>query len=300
MSYLLFLDESGHDHKTMPYEVRGGIVLHARHLWSFVREMRRLEVDAFGATLASVGAELKGHTLLNRKRFKFAAQAPEMEPDARRKHARSLLHKGPQKQTPTRDELTAYGQACLVMARGIFQLLQSHEAQLIAIATPRNAPKPPPDRPEILRKDFVFLLERYFVLLRAQKEMGLLVLDQTEKTDDSRLVRRMERYFEETTTGRYRASCVVPSPFFVASDMAYPVQAADVCIYCVNLAYRMPSRGMDAPVRDEIASEFGDWLHDLEFEGHDRRNGQTYPVFGIAYVPDLYESRSPRSGRAPK
>ena len=25
MSYLLFLDESGHDHRTMPYEVRGGV-----------------------------------------------------------------------------------------------------------------------------------------------------------------------------------------------------------------------------------------------------------------------------------
>lgn len=29
MSWFLFLDESGHDHKTMPYEVRGGIALHA-------------------------------------------------------------------------------------------------------------------------------------------------------------------------------------------------------------------------------------------------------------------------------
>ena len=29
MSYLLFLDESGHDHRTMPYEVRGGVALHA-------------------------------------------------------------------------------------------------------------------------------------------------------------------------------------------------------------------------------------------------------------------------------
>ena len=27
MAWLLFLDESGHDHKQMPYEVRGGIAL---------------------------------------------------------------------------------------------------------------------------------------------------------------------------------------------------------------------------------------------------------------------------------
>jgi hypothetical protein len=37
MSWLLFLDESGHDHKQMPYEVRGGVALHARELWPFVR-----------------------------------------------------------------------------------------------------------------------------------------------------------------------------------------------------------------------------------------------------------------------
>jgi len=29
MAWLLFLDESGHDHKQMPYEVRGGVALHA-------------------------------------------------------------------------------------------------------------------------------------------------------------------------------------------------------------------------------------------------------------------------------
>jgi hypothetical protein len=28
MSWLLFLDESGHDHKNTPYEVRGGFAIH--------------------------------------------------------------------------------------------------------------------------------------------------------------------------------------------------------------------------------------------------------------------------------
>lgn len=291
MSYLLFLDESGHDHRTMPYEVRGGIVLHAGKLWPFVQSMRKLEISAFGVTLASVGAELKGHKLLDRKRFKLAGQDVTMPDAARQKHARAFLQKGPQGQRPTRDEFTAYGQACLAMARGIFTLLRDHQAKLIAIATPRNSPRPPPGTTEILRKDHVFLLERYFYLLQAKKETGLLVLDQTDKADDRRLVRRMERYFEATATGRYRAKHVIPSPFFVSSDMAYPVQAADVCIYCVNLCYRLPTRGMDAPVRDEIKSEFADWLDDLEFEGTGRRDGKTFAVYGIEYVPDLYSAR---------
>ena len=56
--------------------------------------------------------------------------------------------------------------------------------------------------------------------------MGLIVLDETEKTHDRRFVRLLERYFQETATGRYRSTRIVPSPFFVASDMAYPMQVA--------------------------------------------------------------------------
>lgn len=37
MSWLLFMDESGHDHKNMPYEVRGGVAIHAGQLWPFVQ-----------------------------------------------------------------------------------------------------------------------------------------------------------------------------------------------------------------------------------------------------------------------
>jgi hypothetical protein len=139
------------------------------------------------------------------------------------------------------------------------------------------------------------LLERYYYLLLAEKETGLLVLDATEKTDDRKLVRRIERYFEETTKGRHRANRVVPSPFFVASDMVYAVQAADVCIYCINCGYRMPQRGMDAAAREEIASEFNEWIEELEFQGTGRWAGKTFHVDGITFVPDLYASRT-RSG----
>lgn len=59
MSYLLFLDESGHDHRQMPYEVRGGIALHASELWPFVQAMQRLELDAFGTQLHQFRKELR-------------------------------------------------------------------------------------------------------------------------------------------------------------------------------------------------------------------------------------------------
>ncbi len=138
MSWLLFLDESGHDHKSMPYEVRGGIALQDSQLWPFVQAMYRLELDCFGGQLHQFKKELKGSTLLDRKRFDFAAQAGPMEPESRRKHCRAFLTKGLEKKKPTRDEFTAYGQACLEFARGTFQLLRDHQAVLFASAIPRN------------------------------------------------------------------------------------------------------------------------------------------------------------------
>ena len=44
MSYFLFMDESGHDHKIAPYEVRGGIAIDIEKLWHFIQEMREKEM----------------------------------------------------------------------------------------------------------------------------------------------------------------------------------------------------------------------------------------------------------------
>jgi len=292
LAWLLFLDESGHDHKSMPYEVRGGIALHASELWAFVQAVQRLELEAFGTPLHQFGQELKGCKLLDKDRCRWSVQAPPMLGEERRKHCRAFLTRGLEKKSPTRDEFTAYGQACLEMVRGMFQLLRDHSARLFAAAIPRNTIRPNTfEATEYLRKDHVFLLERYFYFLEAQKEHGLLVMDQVEKTADRRFVRRMEDYFSKSQTGRYRSRWIVPTPFFVASDMAYPVQAADLAIYCVNWGFRLPTRGMGAPVRDEIASEFGPWLNQLQFRGEGYRDGNVFSEFGIVFVPDPYTAR---------
>ncbi len=260
MSYLLFLDESGHDHRTMPY-------------------------DQFQA-------ELKGCKLLDKDRFKWAAQEPPMPDEERRKHCRGFLTKGLEKKVPSRLEFTAYGQACLEMATGMFELLRQHKARLFAAAIPRSITKPDTyEAEEYLRKDQVFLLERYFYFLEQEKQHGLLVMDEVEKAEDRRFVRRLEAYFQKTKTGRYRSAWIVPAPIFVSSDMTYPVQAADLAIYCVNWGFRLPTRGMDAPDRPEIANDYGRWLAQLQFHGEGYRDGAVYDSYGIIFVPDPYEAR---------
>lgn len=292
MSLLLCLDESGHDHRNMPYEVHGGIAIHTRKLWPFVQALMTLEQACFGDRLSRFRKEIKGSHLLDKDRFKWASQNGPQEETLRRKNCLSFLNKGLNKQPQRRHEFTAYGQACLLMARGIFDRLRSHDAKIFAVAIPRNLPQPPADRePDLLRKDIVFLLERYFYMLESANEMGLIVLDETEKMQDRRFVRMLERYFQETTTGRYRSTRIVPSPFFVASDMAYPVQVADVVIYALNWGFRLAQFGMNAPSRPEIASEFSGVIGSLQFRGDGYRDGRVFKTFGITYVPDLYTDR---------
>lgn len=292
MSYLLFLDESGHDHRNMPYEVHGGIALHAAQVWPFVQGIRSLEQEAFGVFLHRYNTEIKGHKLLDKDRFKWDQQEPRMPDAVRRAHATRFLQRKLSHSVPTREEFTAYGQASLLLASGILGLLGQHDGKIFASAVPKGSAKAPPTHnPDDLRKDLVFLLERYYYCLEEHGEVGLIVMDETDRSEDRRLVGRIERYFTLTETGRNRAGRIVPSPLFVASDMSYPIQAADVCIYCVNCGFRIPARGMDAAPRQEVADMFAGELGRLQWRGKVSRGDDEYQSFGIVYVSDLFTSR---------
>ena len=293
MTWLFFMDESGHDHKNTPYEVRGGLAIHVGRLWPFAREMQRLEIDCFGCRLQDYGNEIKGSTLVNRKPVPVCSAGRSSDPDDDRQMlCRSFLRKNRRGTSPDRPEFTAYGQACLRMAREMFSLLKRNGAVLMASAIPRGVAKPPNYRfDDYLRKDVVFLLERFFYFLEAKREHGVLVMDETEKREDRRFVSKMEGYFTKTATGRERTTWIVPTPFFVSSDMAYAVQAADLCIYCINWGFRLPARGMNAERRDEVADMFGADLADIQYRGQGYRDGRVFDTFGIVYVPDPYEPR---------
>lgn len=292
MSWLLFLDESGHDHRQMPYEVRGGIALHISQLWAFEQGWNRLEQDCFGASLHLYRKEIKGCKLLDNNRRKWAKQCDPMEAEERRKLCRAFLTKGLEKASPSFREFTAYGQACREMALGIMQLLMQHNAVLFASMIPRGA-KPPAGfaLSEYLRKDHVFLLERYFYHLEAKQEHGLLVMDEVENEADKRFVRQLQRYFTRTNQGRLRSTRVVPAPFFVSSEMTHPVQAADLCIYLLNWGFRKPSIGLDAEAKEELANDYGAWLHRLQYQGSIEMDGQQFRSYGVVFVPDPYAGR---------
>lgn len=294
MAWLLFMDESGHNHKELPYEVRGGFALADTHLWPFVLDILRLELLCFGVPLAAFKLEVKGMKLLSKDRFAHAAQSAEFDPLKRRQCCRAFLQAGLEQRPPTREQLTAYGQASLGMADGLFALLERHQAVIFASAVPCGTARPPPGTPpppDILRKDHTFLLERFFYFLASKRQMGLLVMDEVEKTEDRRFVKRLHDYFVKTANGRERSRWIVPSPFFVASDMALPVQVADVVIYALNWGYRHPAE-MTAPARLEIAARFGSRIERLKWKGEGCDGAKTCKSYGIVCVPDLYQPRN--------
>ena len=292
MSFLLFMDESGHDHRHCPYEVRGGVTLHVRRLWPFIQALKNLEEISYGTLLHRYGREIKGHKLLDKDRFRWARQIDILDDEARRKHCIAFLNKTARQEKVNRIEFSAYGQASLKMAREIFSLLNDHEIVIFASVIPKNVRKPDSYRStDYLRKDQVFMFERFFNFLEKENEQGILVLDETETRLDRKFVEQMERYFTKTYTGRYRSSRVVPSPFFVSSDMTYPIQVADLCIYCINWGFRIPY-GMDGETRVDIEDEFQPWLNTLQYRGESRgRDGEMHHLFGIVFVPDPYENR---------
>ncbi len=297
MSWLLFLDESGHDHRALPYEVRGGFSIHAGSLWPLLQDLRQLEVQAFGAELGLFKKEIKGSSLLDRDRFAWAGQSQSFDEDFRQAACRGFLTKGLEKQKPTRVEFTAYGQACLFWAKGMFATLERHRAALFAAAIPRSVQRPTTfEAEEFLRKDHVFLFERFFYFLKEKEERGLLVMDRADDSADLRFARKIEAYFTKTQTGRERAQWIVPMPLFVASDLSYPVQIADVCIYCINWGARF-SAGMEAEARTEILDEFGPFLNRLQFRGVGDKDGKPFRTYGIVCVPDPYEPRATNKKR---
>ncbi|MCC6579348.1 MAG: DUF3800 domain-containing protein [Phycisphaeraceae bacterium] len=288
MSWLLFLDESGHDHRTMPYEIHGGIALDVSRLWPFTNAVRNLEQSTFGTYLHEFGSELKGCKLLEKNRFLWAQQGDKMDVATRRKHALNFLNASKQGRTPRRHEFTAYGQACLDFAEGVIQLLRDNQANLFVAMIPRLS-RPSSQPNELLRKDLVFLLERYFYFLESKQTSGLLVMDGSEKHSDRKLVKRMERYFTQTLVGKQRTQWIVPVPLFVESDMSYGVQAADLCIYCLNWGWRGQS-GMAEAKRQEIEPFV--WLMEhFIWHGDGYREGKIFKTHGVVYVPDPYTAR---------
>ena len=123
------------------------------------------------------------------------------------------------------------------------------------------------DEENYLRKDYVFLFERFYYFLEDKNfdTSGVIVFDELEKAQSHILLQQMEQYFKMTEKGRQRASLVIPEPFFVHSDLNTGIQIADIVAYLLSWGFRI--KGMNKPARPEL-SEFIELMKPLRYRTH--------------------------------
>ncbi|MGC8560297.1 MAG: DUF3800 domain-containing protein [Phycisphaerae bacterium] len=299
---LLFIDESGHDHHEMPCEVLAGVAVPESNLWNLVKAVRAAERDYFGDYLRNLRiTELKAKKLLKRKRFRSAARHLDIAESDLPELARSALLKGisaarngGDASAVTERELVAYSRQVLRFVDEVINVAARHEVQVIASVVDIKSPRPDSG---LLRKDYVYLFERYFYLLegRPPHERGLVVFDELEKAEARILIQQMAAYFLGTPTGRYRSARIVPEPFFVHSELTTGVFLADLAAYTLGWGWRRAP--MPRPPRDEI-SPFAAKLEAMQFVGEKPKlDGMgNWKLYGITYLDDL-RSQSDRENQ---
>lgn len=298
MSYLLFMDESGHDHQNMPYEVRGGICVHSKKIASLLRNIEVAEKKAFGCLLSEFQTEIKGAKLLRKERFKWAAQGLPLTDEQRQRGCRRFLTACLEKRSPTKEDFTAYGQASLLMVDNIFSLLKQYKVKIIASCIKKGTQKPKNFKFEnFLRKDHCYLFERFFFLLKVCKEDGLVIMDQVEKALDKKFSRQLKSFLYKSPFGRKLGVKIVPEPLFIESDISSLIQVADVCIYAINTGYRKAT-ALKEPHREEVRTRFENIIHELQFycNQYKYKNGKrvSYPLWGITFTPKPYTEEKRR------
>jgi hypothetical protein len=284
---LLFLDESGTDHKAAPYEVLGGIAIHERDLWNYVQATHDTQRRCFGGLLRDLapGWEPKGSSLLGRDKVRLANQEGPLDPGTRQELARDFLLRNSRSERPRRAEFTAFGQACGAYVGEVLETAARFGVKVFASIVDLSAPQPARD--EFLRRDYAFLFERYFYYLEEQPTdaRGLIVFDELERSQCRRALRRLGDYFLRTQRGRTMSARIIPEPFFVHSDLTTGTQAADLVVYVINWAYRYGP--MTAPVRPEL-EPFADQVRAMIY--HTTRpdqDGRSWDLWGVNYTEDL-------------
>jgi hypothetical protein len=290
---LLFVDESGHDNSGTPCEVLAGVAVAEDNLWNLVRAVRAAEKDFFGDYLRNfLMDERKAKRLLKVKRFKSADRKVHVAESELVALACSALVKGKkakeqglEKDGSTETELVAYSRQVLRFVHEVLNIAARFNVQVFASMVDPKAPRPARG---VLRKDYIYLFERYFFFLETLsiRERGLVVFDELEKSKAHGLLQQMAAYFLGTEDGKYQSSRIVPEPFFVHSDLTTGVFLADLTAYILGWCWRL--KMMPQPVRPEL-QPYASKLHNMQFHGQKPKpdGSGVWQLHGITYIEDL-------------
>lgn len=282
MAYLIFIDESGYNTIESPYAVLAGVAIKDRDLWNVVTALQEAEMEHFGRRLSGGQEEIKARKLLKRKTYRLAAQLPPIPPVQRRGLAKQCLDQG---ETGNRRQITALAQAKLDYVGQVLNICSRFGCRAFASIVDQNSPQPDPN---VLRKDYSYLFERFFYFLEAvgPEEMGIVVFDELEKTQCQILLDQMDHYFKSYAKGIRRSARIIPEPFFVHSEMTTGVQLADVVAYIVSWGFRRIT-GMTEPERPELA-DLVNQVCQLRYQAvTEVGDNPNFQVWSFVYIEDL-------------
>lgn len=279
MAFFLFIDESGQDHHDSPYEVLAGIAIEDKDIWVFIRCAHELEIDCFGRKYREKGNEIKARTFLNRKTFRLANQLPAIAKPERTYLAKRALDNGA---TITKLDLTALAQAKLDYVCKLLELCQRFRFKIFASII-CNENSIPTDK-EMLRKDYVYLFERFYYFLedKPNEPRGAIVFDELDKSASHLLLSQMDKYFKKTTKGRYRAGLIIPEPFFVHSDLTTGIQVVDFVAYIMSWSFRVAK--LNKASREEL-NKYLELIKPLRYRtSREIGNKDAYVIWSVAVV----------------
>jgi Protein of unknown function (DUF3800) len=280
MSFFLFVDESGQDHNQSPYEVLAGVCIEDKDLWNIVRLVNDISFECFDCKYNSPeNREAKAKKFLNKKTFRLAAQMPPIQEEERMVLAKEALMHGDK---ATRLQLTALAQAKLDYSYRILKLCHAFGCKAFAsiVVNPSSITK----LPDMLRKDYVFLFERFYYFLESKRDdsNGIIVCDEIEKTSSHLLIRQMDKYFQRTGMGNVRSNLIIPEPFFVHSELSTGIQIADFIAYLISWNFRA-NPALLKPKRTEL-NQYMNVVDNMQFAIMRNFSDTIRPIYGFKVV----------------
>lgn len=279
MAHFLFVNGSGFESLSSPYEVVAGVTIEDRDVWNFVQAILDAKVRHFGSSAPH--DRLSARRLLKRKVFRLARQFDPLPFEERRTLTRSCLEDGSE---AGRREMTALAQSKLAYVGEVFEVCSRFRCRLIASIVPNRIPRPAPG---YLRKDYAYLFERFFYFLEDQKPLqnGLIVCGGSGSCQGALLRDQMHRYFKGTVRGRQRSSLVLPDPLRAEGDLAVGAEVAGLVAYITAWGFR--TRELTEPARNELF-DLKEQIRALRYRAvREVGDSTNFVIWGFTVVSDL-------------
>ena len=247
MSWFLFVDEPGDRQSDLPYGVLTGLAVEDVHLWPLTQKLKDAQRQFFGQQLIDhQGRYVEGSALLDAKVYESAALHPRLDVQDTLRN-----QKQPHGDRPTNAQVSAaLAQSKIAYCDYALGLAGDFGATAFAMFLPVAAIRLRFD--DRLRKDYSFLLERYYHFLksRADPGAGFIVLPRMPRgrtyVDPDAIV----GYFAKTTNGRVRARLIMPHPVYADGALGIVSHVAELVSYVASWSVRLPN--MTEPRRPEM------------------------------------------------